>query len=31
VVCEVQLVTHSLGPVLTLDIVAEEPKVEVCR
>lgn len=31
VVCEVQPVAHSLGPVLALEVVAEEPKVEVCR
>lgn len=30
VVCEVQPVTHSLGPVLALEVVAEEPNVEVC-
>ncbi|KAJ7319161.1 hypothetical protein OS493_036674 [Desmophyllum pertusum] len=29
VVCEVQPVTHSLGPVLALEVVAEEPNVEV--
>lgn len=31
VVGEVQPVTHSLGPVLALEVVAEEPKVEVCK
>jgi len=31
VVCEVQPMMHSLGPVLALNVVAEEPKVEVCR
>ena len=29
VVCDVQPVTHSLGPVLALEVVAEEPRVEV--
>ena len=29
VVCEVQQVTHSVGPVLALEVVAEEPQVEV--
>ena len=29
VVCDAQPVTHSLGPVLALEIVAEEPRVEV--
>lgn len=31
VVSEVQPMMHSLGPVLALDVVAEEPKVEVRR
>lgn len=29
VVCDMQPVTHSLGPVLALEVVAEEPRVEV--
>ena len=31
VVCEAQPVAHSLGPVLALEIVAEESRVEVCQ
>lgn len=30
VVCEVPPAAHSLGPVLALEVVAEEPRVEVC-
>ena len=29
VVSEVQPITHSLGPVLSLEVVAEEPRIEV--